>query len=477
MSGSPPPFGAGSRRRRDSRGSRTGPRSRRSAASRSSAWRSTRAASSSCALSGSSRSPYCADERRGGGKGRHVVRRAHAATAADAGACARPAWARRSRRGSSRRPRRCRAAAAAPRGRRSPTSGTCDTVARSAFASSGVNARSACWTRLPSCPSTSAGTSFGVWVTKKTPTPFERISRTVCSTESRNASVASSNSRCASSKKKTSFGLGRSPASGSVSNSSATSHISAVDHSSGWSCTPGSSRHEITPRPSGVEPQQVGDRRTAARRRSSLPPPSSSSTSERSRTPTVAGDRPPMPFELRLALVGVEAREQRAQVGEVDERQPLLVGVVEDQAQALLLRLVRARGPWRAAAGRSPTRSRAPARRRRCRRARGTRPGSARGAYGEPELGGRFSAAGVRLAGRRQPGDVALHVGDEHGHAGRRELLGDQLQRPASCRCRWRRRSARGGSSSPAGCGRPPPAPPRRSWTPRPSSMAAPSVA
>ena len=44
--------------------------------------------------------------------------------------------------------------------------------------------------------------SFGVWVMKKTPTPFERISRTVWVTDSMNALLAPSKSRCASSKKK-----------------------------------------------------------------------------------------------------------------------------------------------------------------------------------------------------------------------------------------------------------------------------------
>ena len=48
-----------------------------------------------------------------------------------------------------------------------------------ALASSGVKARRACCTRLPSWPSTSAGTSLGVCVTKKMPTPLERMSRTV----------------------------------------------------------------------------------------------------------------------------------------------------------------------------------------------------------------------------------------------------------------------------------------------------------
>ena len=36
----------------------------------------------------------------------------------------------------------------------------------SALASRGVKARSACWMRLPSCASTSPGTSSGFWVQK-----------------------------------------------------------------------------------------------------------------------------------------------------------------------------------------------------------------------------------------------------------------------------------------------------------------------
>ena len=79
----------------------------------------------------------------------------------------------------------------------------------SAFSSSGVNARSACWMRFPSWPRTSAGMSFGVCVTKKTPTPFDRISRRVCTTDSTNALLDPSNRRWASSRKKTSFGLSR----------------------------------------------------------------------------------------------------------------------------------------------------------------------------------------------------------------------------------------------------------------------------
>ena len=48
-----------------------------------------------------------------------------------------------------------------------------------------------------------------------------------------------------------------------------------------------------------------------------------------------------MPLQLCLSRVRGEEREQRAQVGEVEERQALLIRVVEHQAEALLLRLVR----------------------------------------------------------------------------------------------------------------------------------------
>ncbi len=63
-----------------------------------------------------------------------------------------------------------------------------------------------------------------VCVTKYTPTPFDRIRRATCSTLSINAFGASSNNKCASSKKKTSFGLSGSPTSGKVSKSSDNNH-------------------------------------------------------------------------------------------------------------------------------------------------------------------------------------------------------------------------------------------------------------
>ena len=131
------------------------------------------------------------------------------------------------------------------------------------------------------------------------PTPLERMRRTVCSTDSRNAFEASVNSRCASSKKKTSLGLSTSPASGSVSNSSATSHMRTVDQSSGLSCTAGSSMQEMTPLPSGAVRMRSAMSNIVSPK-NSVPPPVSSVTRLRRSTPTVAFDTPPMPSSSSL---------------------------------------------------------------------------------------------------------------------------------------------------------------------------------
>ena len=132
-------------------------------------------------------------------------------------------------------------------------------------------------------------------------------------------------------------------------------------------------------------------------------------------------------LELGLARVGVEEREERAQVGEVDERQALRVGVVEDEREARLLGVVRAEdlaeelrpevGDVRAHrdAGAEA------AEREELDRERGRREREAE--VGHPLLG---RPAGV--ARDRQAGDVALDVGDEHGHAGGGELLGHELE-------------------------------------------------
>ena len=125
-------------------------------------------------------------------------------------------------------------------------------AALTAFWSRGEKARSACCTRLPSCDSTLSGTSAGFWVTKYTPTPLERISRTTCSIFSTSASGASLKSRCASSKKNTSLGLSRSPASGRFSNSSASSHKSSVAYIFGDCISLSADRMLMTPRPRSV---------------------------------------------------------------------------------------------------------------------------------------------------------------------------------------------------------------------------------
>ena len=183
----------------------------------------------------------------------------------------------------------------------------------------------------------------------------------------------------------------------------------------------------MTPRPSGAVRRRSATS-SCGSPKNSFPPPVSSPTSERRRTPTVCGESPPMPFELGASGVGVEEGQQRAQVGEVEEREAFLVGVVEDEPEALLLRRVRAehlREEKRPEVGdRGAHRhSRAdPAEREVLDR-------EARRRERKAELGGALLRGAVVRSGQRHPGDVALHVGREDGDARGRELLGDQLQR------------------------------------------------
>ena len=196
--------------------------------------------------------------------------------------------------------------------------------------------------REPSWPSTSSGTSVGDCVTKKTPTPLERISRTVWAIWSRKASEASLKSRCASSKKKTSLGLSRSPSSGRSWKRSASSHIRNVEKSAGRSWRLGSSSRLMMPRPSSAVRRNSLVSNSGSPKNTSAPW-ASKATSSRRITPAVCGERPPMRLELGLpGRVAGEVLQDRAQVGEVEQRQPLLVAVVEDQAQRGLLRLVQA---------------------------------------------------------------------------------------------------------------------------------------
>ena len=253
-----------------------------------------------------------------------------------------------------------------------------------------------------------AGTSFGVCVTKKTPTPLERISRTVWLDRLDERLARVRNSRCASSKKKTSLGLSRSPASGSVSNSSATSHISTVENSFGlsWTAAQLEARDDRRARRA---PCAAGRRcRTAARRRTPVPPPVSSVTRSRSSTPTVAFESPPMPSSSALPSsesrkVSSARRSARSSSGRPLCRRsgrpaPRLDSCVSLAAEHLAEQL-------RPEVARP---SRASARPGRSRRSTGTRPGS-RSARRDPELGVALSAPGrrrrrrVAQARRRRP--------------------------------------------------------------------------
>jgi hypothetical protein len=140
--------------------------------------------------------------------------------------------------------------------------------------------------------------SVGCWVQKKTPTPFERISLTVCSMRSRNAFEASENSRCASSKKNTSLGFSMSPASGSSSNSSASSHMRNVENSVGSACWSASSSSVTTPWPFSTRSRSDGSNSGSPKNFS--PPRASRLTSARRITPAVDAETPPMPLSSAL---------------------------------------------------------------------------------------------------------------------------------------------------------------------------------
>ena len=159
-------------------------------------------------------------------------------------------------------------------------------AALTAFWSRGVNARSACCTRLPSCASTVSGTSNGFCVTKYTPTPLLRTSRTTSSMRSTSAAGASLNSRCASSKKNTSLGLSRSPTSGSVSNSSLSIHSRKVAYSRGAFISLSAARMLMTPWPPTVCMKSAMSSMGSPKKR--LPPCSSICSRPRWMAPTLA---------------------------------------------------------------------------------------------------------------------------------------------------------------------------------------------
>ncbi len=128
------------------------------------------------------------------------------------------------------------------------------------------------------------------------PTPRERISRTTWVIVDWKSFDASLNSRCASSKKNTSFGLSVSPTSGSVSYSRESSHMRKVENSSGLPSTLRTPSRLTTPRSTPSAPVAV--RKKSFTSISGVPkntsaPWSANVISSRRMTPTVAFDSPP----------------------------------------------------------------------------------------------------------------------------------------------------------------------------------------
>jgi hypothetical protein len=133
-------------------------------------------------------------------------------------------------------------------------------------------------------------------------------------------------------------------------------------------------------------------------------------------------------LELGLAGLGVEEGQQRAQVGQVEQRQGRAVGVVVDEREARLLRRVRAqhlRQQLRAEVRHGGAHRHAvaePAEREEL-------DGEGGGREGEPQVAHALLGGAARLARLGEARHVALDVGDQHRHARRRELLGHRLQR------------------------------------------------
>ena len=132
-------------------------------------------------------------------------------------------------------------------------------------------------------------------------------------------------------------------------------------------------------------------------------------------------------FELWLAVVADQIPDHRAQILEVQQRQALLVGPVEDQPERRFLSLVQSqhlRQQDRTETGdRGAHRHPDPgcAQRQELHRKRLRRPAVA-------GVGGPRGDLVTGRTGARQSGQVTLHVGHHHRHTSLRELLGDHLQ-------------------------------------------------
>ena len=213
--------------------------------------------------------------------------------------------------------------------------------------------------------------------------------------------------------------------------------------------------------------------------KNSVPPPSSSPTSERSSTPDRRRARARR-CPVSSALPSSESRKVSSarRSDEVEQRQPLLVGVAEDERRGSAPASRWRRAPWPSSCGPKSETVGAHGHARPDAAEREELDREAGGPERHAELGGALGRRARRdRRARRGPRQVALDVGDEHRHAGGRQLLGDAPAASSSCRCRSRRRSGRGGSSSRSGSLTTASGTTAPSWTPRPRSTAAPSTA
>ena len=130
--------------------------------------------------------------------------------------------------------------------------------------------------------------------------------------------------------------------------------------------------------------------------------------------------------ELRRVVADV--LQHRAQVLEVEQQQPVVVGDLEHQRAARLPASRSGRACGRAAAAPCRTPSRAPGGRS-CRTRPRTRPGSLGRPARASSASRRSGHLRIRAAGLGDAGEVAFHVGHEHRHADRGEALRQRLQR------------------------------------------------
>ena len=207
--------------------------------------------------------------------------------------------------------------------------------------------------------------------------------------------------------------------------------------------TSDSSRTLMIPSPSGVVRSRSSTSNSGSPKKTSAPSCSRTidraqeHADRRARHPAVVG-------EDRLALVGRQELERRLEVLEVEQRQVVVVAVLEDQGEDRGLGLVEVEDlaeqqrPERV--DRRPDLGAELARQRQeLDRVAGRleRPAERRDALDDLRVG--------RVARRREAGQVALDVGDEDRHAGLRQLAGHAAGASWSCRSRSRRRSGRGG--------------------------------